>query len=192
MLMAVFGTQLANTTQAASGLPLTTSLAGVSATVNGWPAPLLYVSPAQINLQVPYETSAGVATLGINNNGQIGGYLFNVAPSAPGIVNTVLTTKPGAYATFYVTGYGDVNQSIPDGVAVAKGTPVASLPLGLLPLSATIGGQTALVQFAGITPGVVGLMQINLVVPQVAPGTQPVVVTIGGVQSPPVNITVTI
>ena len=191
MLMAVFGTQLANTTQSTPGLPLTTSLAGVSATVNGWPAPLLYVSPTQINLQVPYEAGAGPATLGINNNGQIGGYLFNVTPSAPGIVNTTITTKSGAFATVYVTGYGDVNQSIPDGNAVAKGTPVASLPSALLPLSATIGGQPALIQFAGITPGVIGLMQINLVVPQVAPGTQPVVITIGGVPSPPLNITVT-
>jgi len=75
---------------------------------------------------------------------------------------------------------------------VPNGTPVASLPLALLPLSVTVAGQPALIQFAGVTPGVVGLMQINLIVPTtVSPGTQPVVVTIGGVASPPVNIIVT-
>jgi len=192
MLMTVFGSQLSTSTQQASGLPLANSLAGVSATVNGWPAPLLYVSPGQVNLQVPYEAGAGPATLGINNNGQIGGYQFNVSPSAPGIMSTVITSKPGAFATIYVTGYGDTDQSIPDGVQVPNGTPVASLPLALLPLSVTVAGQPALIQFAGVTPGVVGLMQINLIVPTtVSPGTQPVVVTIGGVASPPVNIIVT-
>lgn len=191
MLMSVYGTQLAATTVSASGLPLTTSLGGVSATVNGWPAPLLYVSPTQINLQVPYEAGAGVATLGINNNGQIGGFLFPVTPALPALANTAVSAKAGTYATVYLNGAGDLNQSLADGVSVPAGTAVSSLPAASLPISVTVGGMPALIQFAGVTPGVVGLLQLNfLVPPTVAPGAQPVVITVGGVQSPPLTMTV--
>jgi uncharacterized protein (TIGR03437 family) len=197
MLMGVYGAQLANTTQLAPAL-LDNSLAGVSATVNGWPAPILYMSPTQINIQVPYEAAAGPAVLGINNNGLAGGYMFQIAPSSPGIVSVngaispSATAKQGTYATMYVTGTGDVTQGWPTGVQVPKGTPVSALPLPLLPLSVTVGGTPALVQFAGLTPGVVGLIQVNFLVPQsVGPGTQPVVVTVNGVASAPANIAVT-
>lgn len=69
MILSVFGAQLAPSTLAAASLPLPLSLAGVSASVNGVPAPLYFVSTGQINIQVPYETGAGNAVLGVNNNG---------------------------------------------------------------------------------------------------------------------------
>jgi len=198
MLMGIYGSGLASSTAAAKVLPLSNSLGGVSVTVNGWPAPLLYVSPTQINIQVPYEAGAGPAVLGVNNNGQIAGYLFTLNPSAPGIlsvngsISPSSTAKQGAYATMYVTGMGDVNPSILTGFPVQQGTPLNSLPLPLLPVSVTVGGTPALLQFAGLTPGVVGLAQVNFIVPPtVATGTQPVVVTVNGVASAPANITVT-
>jgi uncharacterized protein (TIGR03437 family) len=191
MLLAVYGTQLAGVTQAATTLPLSPSMGGVSATVNGWPAPLLYVSPTQINLQVPYEAGTGLATVGINNNGQLAGVLVPVAQSSPAILGTTVAAKAGTYTTIYVSGVGDVNQSIPDGVPVATGTPVTSLPLPLAPIGVTVGGVPALIQFEGMTPGTIGLIQVNFQVPSgVAAGMQPVVITAGGVQSPPVMITV--
>lgn len=54
-LYTIFGEHLAQTTLAAEGLPLPTELAGVSVLVDGRPAPLLFVSPGQINLQAPFE-----------------------------------------------------------------------------------------------------------------------------------------
>ncbi|MDE3194750.1 MAG: Ig-like domain repeat protein, partial [Acidobacteriota bacterium] len=197
MMLSVFGTQLANAEQGAAGLPLSNSLGGVSATVNGWPAPLYSVSPTRIDIQAPYETPAGTAVLGINNNGQVAGFLFDVQPASPGIyssggsVSPAVTASRGGYATIYVTGTGDISQSVPDGVPVPNGTPVADLPAPLLPVNVTVGGVPALVQFAGTTPGVVGLTQINFVVPMaVAPGTEPVVVNVGGYPSVAANITV--
>ena len=59
-LLSVFGTRLANATGTAAGIPLSYSIEGVFATVNGVAAPLLYVSPGQINLQVPYEVGGRV------------------------------------------------------------------------------------------------------------------------------------
>jgi uncharacterized protein (TIGR03437 family) len=50
----------------------------------------------------------------------------------------------------------------------------------------TVGGQPATLQFSGLAPGFPALYQVNFLVPQVT-GLQPVVVTIGGVSSPPVN-----
>jgi uncharacterized protein (TIGR03437 family) len=91
----------------------------------------------------------------------------------------------------YVTGVGDVSGGLPTGISIPTGTAVAALPLPLLPLTVTVGGTPALIQFAGLTPGVVGLAQVNFIVPaSVAKGVQPVVVTVNGVSSPPANITV--
>ena len=198
MIVAVYGSQLASGIQSAATLPLGDSLSGTSATVNGYPAPLFYVSPTQLNIQVPYEVGAGPAVLGINNNGQVGGFQFQLSPAAPGIFTVNGSTYPtasakqGAYATIFVTGTGELNQAQPSGIAVPAGTPASSLPLPLLPITVTVGGVPALIQFAGSTVGVVGLTQVNFVVPPtVAAGVQPVVVTAGGYPSSPANLTVT-
>src|SRR5262249_33018004 len=50
-------------------------------TVNGIPAAFKVLSPTQIDFQIPYETSTGPAVVGINNNGSVGGFLFQVTPS---------------------------------------------------------------------------------------------------------------
>ncbi len=196
-LMAVYGSGLANTTQSALTLPLDISMAGVSATVNGWPAPLLYASPTQLNLQVPFEAGAGPAVLSVNNNGQVGGYLFQVAPSAPGILSDgkggilgAVSVKPGGYASLYFTGAGDVTTALPTGIPVPTGTR-SGFPTPYLPVNVTVGGTPALTQFLGVTPGVIGLTQINFVVPPgTAAGSQPVTVTVNGVTSLPANLTV--
>jgi len=46
--------------------------------------------------------------------------------------------------------------------------------------SITVGGAQATVDYIGLTPGSIGLYQANFVVPQIAKGTYPVVITIAG------------
>ena len=58
-----------------------------------------------------------------------------------------------------------------------------------MPLPVTVGGVPALLQFAGLAPGNIGTMQVNFYVPASLSGAQPVVVTVGGASSPPVNVT---
>jgi uncharacterized protein (TIGR03437 family) len=58
------------------------------------------------------------------------------------------------------------------------------------PVSATVGGVTAEVQFAGLAPNFPGVAQINLKIPQLSSGVYPVLVTIGGVVSNAVQLTV--
>jgi uncharacterized protein (TIGR03437 family) len=198
MLLSVFGTGLAGAAQAPSqatpGNPLPFSAGSVSATVNNLAAPLLYVSPNQVNIQIPYEVGAGPAVLGINNNGQAAGFQFQVAPSAPAIYsdgNGNLAgnpaVDPGGIGTLYLNGAGDVTPTLLTG-NTAPSAPAIS---PVLPLSVTVGGVPALLQFAGLVPLGIGTTQVNFYVPaSVTAGSQPVVVTVGAAATPPINVTV--
>lgn len=68
-LITIYGTNLSAIT-AAADYPLPFALAGTSVSINGGSVPLLFVSPAQINAQVPYEITPGAATLLIQCKGQ--------------------------------------------------------------------------------------------------------------------------
>jgi uncharacterized protein (TIGR03437 family) len=198
MIMSIFGAQLAPSIQLASSLPLPLTMAGVSATVNGVAAPLYYVSPGQLNIQIPYETGSGPAVVGVNNNGQVASFLVTVTPSAPGIFTDITSTlvpnpsgKRGDTLSLFITGEGDVSPPLLDGATPFSATPVTLLPQPTLPVSMTIGGVPASIVFFGIPSGLAGTTQVNFVVPSAAPlGVQPVVVTVGGVASPAVNFTV--
>ena len=191
MLMAVFGTGLANSPATAPLSALPFSLAGVSATVNGLAAPILYVSPTILDIQVPYTVGAGPAVLGVNNNGQIASFRFVVAPSAPGIfadANGNVVPNPvvnrGAVLTLYVTGTGDSNAVFDTGLS-----PSGTAPAPILPVSVTIGGVPVFPEL--MNNALVGMTWINVLVPSSVPtGNQPVVVTVGGAASAPVNVVV--
>ena len=69
--------------------------------------------------------------------------------------------------------------------------PSATLARTLATPSVTIGGRPAAVSFSGLAPGFPGLNQVNFVVPaDTPPGMQQVVVSIGGVDAPPVSLPV--
>jgi uncharacterized protein (TIGR03437 family) len=199
MMMAVIGSGLAPTPQQDSSLPLPLTLQGVSATVNGVSAPLYSVSPTQVDIQIPYETTLGAAVLGINNNGKVTSFSFPVAIAGPGIFadpNGSLipsaTGQQGQAVTAFVTGAGVLTPSVATGAAPDAGNPVGALPQPILPVTLTVGGVPAKPDFVGVPTWAVGTTQINFTIPANAPlGPQPVVVTVGGAASPPVTLTVT-
>jgi uncharacterized protein (TIGR03437 family) len=164
-------------------------------------APLYYVSPSQVNFQIPYETaSASPATLTINNNGKVTSQTFRMASVAPGIFTNAagapvptVSAPAGQVATMYVTGIGLVSPAVATGGAPALGTAVSLLPAPLAaPVSVLVGGKPAAVWFVGVPPGEVGAVQINYQIPAgLALGAQPVVVTVGGVTSAPATIAIT-
>jgi uncharacterized protein (TIGR03437 family) len=191
MALAVFGTNLAPATETYSFFPLPLTMQGVSATVNGVAAPLYYVSPTQINLQIPYETTLGAAVLGINNNGKVTSFSFPVTVAGPGIfadvtgaLAPVSTGLQGQDAFAYITG---------DGVAtpmLATGAAPYTLTQPILPVTLTVGGVPATINF--IDTWAAGVTEIDFTIPAAVPtGPQPVVVTVGGVASPPVTLNVT-
>jgi len=199
MLLSVYGTALGNFVQSAGTIPLPQYLAGFEASVNSVAAPLYYVSPNQVNIQIPYETQPGTTTLMVGNPYINVNYSLKIVPSAPGIFTTSgFTAAPfssaarGQTTTLFITGEGQVSPALADGTSPSSLTPVADLPQPNLPVSLTVAGLPATIAFIGIPSGLVGVTQINYVVPAKTPvGVQPVVVTVGGVASPPANLTVT-
>ena len=202
--IAVYGSGLAppGTAIAARQIPLPLAEAGVSATINGVAAPFYYVSPGQIDLQVPYETTAGPAVLAVNNNGAVITFPLTIASTAPGLyglwtpAGAPVTTAPqGSVLVAYMTGEGDVTPTLATGATPPSNTPVTSLPKPRQAVTITVGGvpvPASQVLFVGIPSGLAGVTQVNFMVPGNAPvGPQQVVVTVGAAPSPPLNLTVT-
>ncbi|MEO8597703.1 MAG: protease pro-enzyme activation domain-containing protein [Candidatus Solibacter sp.] len=198
MLVSVFGRQLSGVTRSATTLPLPLEMSGVSATVNGVSAPIYYVSPGQVNVQVPYEAGIGAAILGINNGGQVAHFPFTIAAAAPGIFTAAdgslapaSSARQGAAAVAYMTGDGDTSTFLITGASPAAGTATNRLPRTKLPVTVTVGGVNAAVTFAGTPVGLAGISQVNFTVPTTAPlGNQPVIITVGGVRSQTARLTV--
>jgi uncharacterized protein (TIGR03437 family) len=193
-IAALFGSGLTTQgAQAAAALPLPTSLAGLTVKINGLTAPLYFASANQVNLQVPIGVAPGTATIEVFNGTAatpVGTGTVTVAEAAPGLFTADLSGKgqvialnadysrnadfdrfPGArpevtgsYVTIYATGVGNTNPLVADGQA-APGTP--ALATGTT--SVMIGGVAAQVLFSGLAPGLVGLWQINVVLPATLP-----------------------
>lgn len=201
MLMYVHGSGLAASSQLqiASNVPLPYSIGGVSATVNGIPAPIYYVLPGQIVIQVPYETPAGPALLAVNENGRVATYRFTVYSSNPGIFvdsNNQLVpygaAKRGASIPFFITGEGDVTGGLATGASPSTTIPVNQLPAPRGTFSITVGGIPVTPLFVGIPYGLVGVTQVNFTVPTSTPtGLQNVIVNVGGNKSFAAKINIT-
>jgi adhesin/invasin len=166
--------------------------------VNGIVAPLYYISPNQINFQMPSGTAQGSANVEvITQAGQGSPVTPTITSVQPGLyvyqdlrakaLNQDLTLHtpqtpipPGNYVLLYMTGTG------PTTPPVADGQPAPVNPLATLngSVEATIGEVPAYVPFAGLAPGFAGLIQVNVRVPSgLASGDQPVFVTINGVSA---------
>ena len=196
MLASVFGSQLASQPQQAAAIPLPLQVQGVSVTVNGVAAPLDYVSPGQLNIQIPYEAGAGPAVLGVNVNGAVAYHDFTVTSSAPGVFGSggalvpASQARPGDTLSLYMTGEGDVAPFFGTNSTPPPTTALDRLPKPALPIGVSVGGTQAAIQFIGIPSGLM-VTQINFTVPPgTPPGPQPVTVTVNGVASPPVNLTI--
>ena len=87
-LIVINGTGLAANSAAADGLTLPISLAETCASINNVPVPLINVSTARINAQLPYEV-VGNATLVVTSpGGQSGPFNFNALANAPAVFRT--------------------------------------------------------------------------------------------------------
>jgi uncharacterized protein (TIGR03437 family) len=198
MLAVLKGTALATSSgYYANGVYAVGRLFGVLVTVNGVPAAVQSVSPSQIKFQVPYETGTGTAVVGVSYNNSAAGYLIQVTPSAPAIyadaggnATPTPTVQAGNTLTLTMTGDGVPSPSLADGVTPGASSGLAYKPA--LPFTLTIGGGPAFLTSYGIAAGAYGVTTMNVTIPASAPaGPQPVVVTVGGVLSPPVNVTIT-
>jgi uncharacterized protein (TIGR03437 family) len=194
-IAAIFGTQFASSTAAAAAVPLPKTLANTQVLVNGVPAPLFYVSPGQINFQIPYSltgtqtnTVQVVSGSTMGNSRSIGvsaslprlltksagyGAIVNAAdgslvvPSTmPDPVFATHPAKPGDTIVIYAIGLG---QTTP---AAVEGDPASARPLQTISnVMVTFGGgffgraSTVASSFTGLTPSAAGLYQLNVIIP---------------------------
>jgi uncharacterized protein (TIGR03437 family) len=208
-LISIFGTGLAPSLDNAGSVPLPTNLMNTSVEIGGGAAPLYFVSPTQINAQVPFEVSTAINTnfqMGtvavVVTTGQNSSTAFNITISAasPGLFttasngngqalyvdqhfaafNTALT--PGSTIILYATGLGQTNPPATTGAGGLANQPVVILP------DVYIGESQAQVAYAGLAPDFVGVYQLNVVVPtQLA--TNRIVLAVGRQRS---NVTSTV
>lgn len=193
-LISVFGTNLASGTAAADSVPLSTTLGGVSVTINGTPAPLNYVchlcvggTGDQLNIQMPWGVQGSTAQVVVTNGGSpSSAAAVNVAQFNPGIFS--VNNGVGVAIAFFVDGAlaapagsipglatrpakaGDTLQILATGLG-AVDSPVADGANSLDKLRNTvtkpvvlIGNMSAQVAFSGLSPQFVGVNQVNAVV----------------------------
>ncbi len=197
-LVSIFGSGFAASTISAPAVPLPTTLAGTSVLVNGVPSPLVFVSPGQINAQIPYGLSPGTVSLAVrDSSGAIANSSLQIVPASPGVFTktsdgkgeaiathsnySLVNRAIGEYATIgetivvYCTGLGEVNGFSQAGTAA----PASPLPTTRQTVEVSMNGRAARVVYAGLTPSAVGLYQVNVVVPGEIGGDVAVSIKIG-------------
>ncbi len=211
--ISIFGTGLSDETAAETTTTLPLSLLNVSVSFDvpsagiSVPGRMVFVSPNQVNVQVPWElrgqTSAfvkvtigdslgQVATVPISDYSpaifEIGTSTNRVAAALDAGLNVITTGNParrGQTISLFGNGFGPVSNG------PASGDPAPAQPLAQTTATpaVTIGGMPANVRFSGLAPGFPGLYQLNVDVPaNVATGVQPVAVTVNGIASRTVNL----
>jgi uncharacterized protein (TIGR03437 family) len=209
-IAALFGGGLSGSTAIATSQPLPTTLANTQVRVNGAPAPLFFVSPNQINFQVPRASAAttssppvqsATALIEVISNGQlIRAGAFQIAPAVPGIF-TLNQSGTGAAAAIDAF----TNTFEPFNARQANGQPniIAVFGSGLgadatdvdgnvnASVQATIDGNPAPVNYAGRAPGFTGLNQFNVVFPaNIASGAHTLVISRNNIPSRQVTFAV--
>ncbi len=174
----IYGSNLAPSTASAPAPPFADALAGVTVMVNGVRAALLYVSPTQINFQVPAATQPGKATLVVTSQGSVSGSVaVDVLAADPGIFQAAgralavnqdgslngpaRPARAGTVVALFATGLGQFRGDQPNGGIWPSNTLINTT----LPVTAVIGGPADVV-FAGAAPGEGnGMAQINVRIP---------------------------
>jgi uncharacterized protein (TIGR03437 family) len=190
-IAAVFGDQFTyDAPTGASALPLQTTLDNIQVLVNGKAAPLFFTSAGQINFEVPIDAATGTGTVQIVRNGTAGNTIsvvinqrvprfillggfgpYGVMTTPDGALTGIPShpVKVGDTIVIYAVGLGPTTPVVPTGTASPGGNSLAKVPgttqvcFGVeSPFNHAPCGTPF---FTGLTPGFVGLYQINVTVP---------------------------
>jgi uncharacterized protein (TIGR03437 family) len=210
--ISLFGVGLSDTIQAENTPFLPLGIANVSVSFDvpsaglSLPGRMYYVSPTQLNLQVPWElqgqTSALIKVNVSDSQGPL--YTLPLAQYSPAffIVGSFVAARDASYnlitssnpalrgqtIQLYANGLGPVDTALATGQPAPLSPPL--IRTTVTP-TVTIGGQPAFVQFSGLAPLYSGLYQVNVTIPSgLSPGVQPVELKINGVAAPTANLPV--
>jgi uncharacterized protein (TIGR03437 family) len=200
-----FGTKLATSLVSATSVPLPINIGGTSVSVTDSggivrQAELFFVSPLQVNYQVPPGVSTGTASVTISLNGDpVSTGTVQIAAVSPGLYTATADGK-GVAAAIAVTIHADRTSSFVDTFQCASATSCTALPIDLglstdtvvLELFGTgirgrsslanvtckIGSTSVPVSYAGAQGVYVGLDQVNIVLPRTLQGAGAVNVTL--------------
>jgi uncharacterized protein (TIGR03437 family) len=189
-----------------------TNLDNVQVTIDGKPAPVAFISPRQVNAQVPdgIATGAPVEVRVKTPGGETAAVSVNGRSRAPGILAPANFTRndrryvaalfpdgvtfaglpglvPGANFRLPRPGETIIIYGVGFG-ATSPATPTGTIVSGTpqVPgVTIRIGPQTASATYAGLAPGFVGLYQFNVVVPNLQPGDYEILMTVDGVSTQP-------
>ena len=202
-MVAIFGSNLGPSTpvglQLSDSGSVATNLADTQVLFDGVASPMIFASDGQVNAVVPFGMAAATTQVQVQYKGQASeAFPLTVAQSTIGIFSTDSTgagaavvlnqdgslnspnnpAAAGSVVTLWATGAGQLSPAGIDGAVVGAD----NLPLTALPVLAQVGGQTADVQYAGGSPGLVeGVIQVNLRIPFASPSgaSVPLVLSIG-------------
>lgn len=186
-IAAVFGSQFDfDAPQGATNLPLQTTMDNIQVLVNGKAAPIYYVSPGQINFEIPIDAATGDGTIQVVRNSTPGNLIYvDINAIVPRFILYggfgIMTTPAGALTgipsnpvkvgdtiVIYALGLGPTSPPVPSGTA-SPSSPLANVPGST---QVCFGVETPFYQapcatplFAGLSPGYVGLYQINVTIP---------------------------
>jgi uncharacterized protein (TIGR03437 family) len=172
---------------------------------NAQPCPLFYVSPTQINFQIPYRAAAGTASIVVAHDGRAGLPVdIQIRDTSPGIflwgdkqplavhlsgelISDLSPALPGEIIVIYADGLGQWNDKSLNDIHSGQ-LATAAFPIQFAPqLQVLLNGiacPAGSVLYAGTTPGFAGLYQINLQLPLDAPPNPQIQLAIGDDSSP--------
>jgi len=201
-LLSVFGSNFAGSSalgQANASGDLPRSLAGVSLSIGGRNAALLFVGPAQINAQIPNDLPAGAYDLRVNNSaGSSAPVTLSLAAASPGIFPNAIVrsttyaaptqsdpARPSDILLIFCAGLGPVNPTVPSG----RVAPAAPFSHTVEKPKVFIGGREAELIHAVLAPGYLGLYQVAFRVPDgLSAGVNPVQIVMGSLTSNEVGV----
>jgi uncharacterized protein (TIGR03437 family) len=206
--IAIFGRNLASRVVEGGAPPLARGLDGTSveAVAGGVTVvlPLYFVSPGQVNAQLPFEIADARATIRVRTSAGVSAEAaISLSPAAPRILTTpaggageaallhadysavsaASPAQPGEWLVVYLAGMGAVTPPVASGAPAGDGV---SAPLNRTTASVQVlvGGEPAEVAYAGLAPNWVGLYQVNFRTPAgAAPGDATLVVVCGAGRS---------
>ncbi|MGD1071256.1 MAG: hypothetical protein ABSB15_14040 [Bryobacteraceae bacterium] len=206
-IVAVFGSGIGPSTLTEFSVVngyIASQIAGTQVYISGYSVPLIYASPNLIAAITPFEIgNSTTATVTVVNQGlQTNTLVVPVATAVPGIFTANATgsgqaaavnqngslnsasnpASRGTFVSLYITGAGQTSPAGTDGLIAGS----APYPQTVQQVTAQIGGQSAMVTYAGVTPSVVqGLTQVNVQIPMgIQPGSAiPVALQVAGINA---------
>ncbi len=193
-IVQIYGSGLAAGAASAAAIPLPTTLNNTSVVIGGIPAPLYYVSSGQINAQIPFSLTPNsrYQVLASANGALTTPISIQIAPVTPGfaaysgggliaqhaadssLITAQSPAKPGEYVVAYLAGMGPTTVPVQTGA----GSPTDPLAWTSVTPVLTLNGAAAPLLYWGMTPGLVGLYQLDFQIPAGTPsGTLTVVLS---------------